>query len=248
MAEKLWYLKRCDFFAQLAPADFQLLETSSRLRTFARKAPIYLPAEAADAIFVLAEGRVKICHITPDGKQSILAFIEPGELFGELALFTAGPRDEYAEALDRSTIILVPSVTFHQLLDRRPEMSLSISKLMGTRRMRIERRLKHLLFLPNRDRLIHLLLELAERYGRATGGGVQLGIHLSHQELANVIGSTRETVTVLLRDLQQEGLLETGRKRITLRNPLALAQAVSAQAPQLPAGGSAATEPLKAGG
>src|SRR5262245_31004015 len=95
VAEKLWYLKRCELLAQLSTADFQLLEGYSRIRVFPRKAPVYLPAEAADAVFVLAEGRVKICHITPDGKQSILAFIEPGELFGELAVFAPGTRDEY---------------------------------------------------------------------------------------------------------------------------------------------------------
>jgi CRP-like cAMP-binding protein len=235
MAEKLWYLKRCELLAQLSPADFQLLEGYSRIRVFSRKAPIYLPAEAADAVFVLAEGRVKICHVTSDGKQSILAFIEPGELFGELAVFAPGTRDEHAEALERSTIVMIPSDAFQTLLQQRPELSLGVSKLMGIRRKRIERRLKNLLFVPSRDRLIHLLLELAEQYGKTGDDGVQLGLHLSHQELANVIGSTRETVTVLLRDLQQEGLIFTGRKRITIRDVNRLARAVSAPAPTLPA-------------
>jgi len=234
MAEKLWYLKRCELLAQLSPADFQLLEGFSRIRIFARKAPVYLPAEAADSVFVLAEGRVKICHITPDGKQSILAFIEPGELFGELAVFAPGNREEHAEALERSTIVMIPGDAFQSLLQQRPELSLGISKLLGVRRKRIERRLKNLLFVPSRDRLIHLLLELAEQYGNSCDDGVQLSIHLSHQELANVIGSTRETVTVLLRDLLQEGLILTGRKRITIRDMDQLARAVSASAPSIP--------------
>src|SRR5262245_26352472 len=144
MAEKLWYLKRCNLLAQLAPVDFQRLEGQSRIRVFPRKAPIYLPADAADAVFVLAEGRVKICHITADGKQSILAFIEPGELFGELAIFAPGRRDEYAEAIERSTIVMIPGDAFQDLLQHRPELSLGISKLMGVRRKRIERRLKNL--------------------------------------------------------------------------------------------------------
>jgi len=245
MAEKLWYLKRCELLSQLSPTDFQLLEGFSRIRVFARKAPVYLPAEAADAVFVLVEGRVKICHITPDGKQSILAFIEPGELFGELAVFAPGTRDEYAEAQERSTIVMIPGDAFQSLLQQRPELSLGISKLMGVRRKRIERRLKNLLFVPSRDRLIHLLLELAEQYGNSCDEGVTLSIHLSHQELANIIGSTRETVTVLLRDLQREGLILTGRKRITIRDVNQLAHAVSAPPPMPTSIRPAATEPVR---
>ena len=94
-----------------------------------------------------------------------------------------------------------------------------ITKLIGLRRRRIERRLRGLLFRSNRQRLIHLLLELAEQFGCPTARGAQIGLKLSHQELAGVIGSTRESVTLLLGELQQERSIEITRRRIELIEP-----------------------------
>ena len=142
---------------------------------FSRGEPIYLPADEARSVFLLAEGRAKICHLTPEGKQSILAFIDPGELFGELALLDAPQRDEYAEAVERSTVVMIPAAAMQELMERFPNVSLGVTKLFGFRRQRIERRLKNLLFLSNRERLTHLLLELVEQYGSQTTEGIRLG-------------------------------------------------------------------------
>ena len=102
MPEKLWFLKSCRVFEKLPAETLQRLEAVSTTKSFPRKTPIYLPADESRTVFLLLKGRAKICHLTPDGKQSILAFIEPGELFGELAVFGEGQRDEYAEAVENT--------------------------------------------------------------------------------------------------------------------------------------------------
>jgi CRP-like cAMP-binding protein len=234
MSEKLWYLKNCPLFEQLSADDLKNVEARSKSRTFARGTPIYLPLDETNSVFLLASGRVKICHLTPDGKQSILAFIEPGELFGELALLEVGPRDEYAESAEKSTIVLIPGEVMQQLMESHAGVTLGVTKLIGMRRRRIEQRLKNLLFLSNRDRLTHLLLELAEQYGTRENGGLRLRIQLSHQDLANVIGSTRETVTVVLGEMQQEGILSVGRRRIVILDLHKLASGVQRPIPVLP--------------
>ncbi|WP_146400906.1 Crp/Fnr family transcriptional regulator [Pseudobythopirellula maris] len=222
MTETLWFLKQCDLFRHLAPDEVAALEARSRSRTYKRGEPIYLPADQANGVLVLAEGRVKIGSLTSDGKQSILAFIEPGELFGELSLLEPGEREEHAEAAEKSTVILVPSDLMTALVERNPHIAYGVTKLYGLRRRRIERRLRSLLFRSNRDRLISLLKELADQYGEATAEGVKLRIKLSHQDLASVIGSTRETVTILLGELQAEGKLVLGRRKIVLTDPATL--------------------------
>ena len=234
MSEKLWFLKHCNLFEQLTAEELRRIEYRSRARAFPRKTPIYLPVDQGDAVYLLVSGRAKICHLTPDGKQSILAFIDPGELFGELAIFESGQRDEYAETLEESTVVMIPSDVIRELMQTRPSLSVGITKVIGLRRKRIERRLKNLLFLPNRDRLVHLLLELAEQYGTETREGVELGIKLSHQDLANVIGSTRETVTVVLGDLQSVGLIKVGRRKIVICSLPRLAGGVDRPPPPLP--------------
>jgi CRP-like cAMP-binding protein len=222
MSEKLWYLKHCDLFERLSPKELERLESRCRAKSFPRNTPVYLPIDEAHSVFLLASGRVKICHGTPDGKQAILALIDPGELFGELAMFDAA-RDEYAETIEPSTVVMIPREEMQRLAQEHPVVSMALTRLMGLRRQKIERRLKNLLYLSNRDRLTHLLLELAEQYGERTGEGVRLRIRLSHQDLASVIGSTRETVTVVLGELQAEGLISVGRRKITIRQPEQLA-------------------------
>jgi CRP-like cAMP-binding protein len=229
----MWYLKRCPLFEQLSPEKLAILEARCRARRFPRGAPIYLPMDAADGILLLAEGRVKIGSVTQDGRQTILAFIEPGELFGELALVDSTAREEFAEAVEKSSAVLIPREVMQELVESNPHVSLGVTKIIGLRRQRVERRLKYLLYRSNRERLTHLLIELAERYGRRSPEGIELTIKLSHQDLASIVGSTRETVTVVLGELQSEGRLTLGRRKIVLTDLPFLAQSVNVDVPRL---------------
>ena len=231
--EQIWYLKRCDLFQRLSTERLTQLETRCRIRKFPRASPIYLPADEATGILLLTSGRVKICSFSTEGKQAILAFIEPGEIFGELALIDSDRREEDAETAEVSSVILIPGEEIRKLMAEYPDVSLGVTKLFGLRRRRIERRLKYLLFRSNRERLVHLLLELAEQYGSPSREGINLRIKLSHQELANIIGSTRETVTVVLGELQAEGTIKIGRRRIVLTDLARLADSVSVPVPEV---------------
>ena len=164
---------------------------------------------------------MKIGSVTDDGKQTILALIEPGELFGELSVLDSSPREEFAEAAEKSTVVLVPAEAMRELVEENPAVAVGVTKLIGLRRRRIERRLKSLMFRSNRQRLVSLLTELADQYGEPAetpAGATRLRIKLSHQDLASIIGSTRETVTVVLGELQAEDLVEVGRRRILLKD------------------------------
>jgi CRP/FNR family cyclic AMP-dependent transcriptional regulator len=233
VAERHWYIKNCQLFERLSIDKLTRLEQRARVRRFSKGSSIYLPNDEAEGICLLVEGRVKICSSTPDGKQAILAFIEPGELFGELALVDATARDENAEAAADSTVVLLPLDVLQRLMEESPALALGVTKLIGLRRKRIERRLRSLLFRSNRDRLVHLLLDLAEQYGERTAEGVLLSIKLSHQDLAAVIGATRETVTVLLGQLQLDGLLKVSRQRIVIRAIERLARIADMAIPQI---------------
>ena len=197
---------------------------------------VYVPSDLGDCVLLLISGRVKIFHNTQDGKQAVLAIIDPGELFGELAIATLdeGQRDEYAETMEASTIVLIPADDIRRLAAESSGLSLGITKLMGLSRRRVERRLKSLLFRSNRERLVHLLFDLAEKYGRYTrDGGISLGIHLSHQELASIIGSTRETVTLVLGELQAEGSITVIRREIVLCQAGRLAEMIEVPLPKI---------------
>ncbi len=236
MQEKYWFLKNCRLFERLEASQLDWLEARSRLRRFTRSSMIYLPADQSDGVLLLAEGRVKISSLTAEGKQSILTFIEPGEVFGELALFQRGDREEFAEATEDSAIVLIPAESMRKVAEESPHLAMGVTRLVGLRRRRVERRLRYLLFHSNRERLVNLLLELAEDFGlQQADGSVTLRIKLSHQDLASIIGSTRESVTVILGQLQTEGHLELGRRRITLKGLDGLAKSIDAATPEVAA-------------
>jgi len=234
MHDKFWYLKNCDLFERLSPEEVARIESRSRSRSFKRGGLIYLPSDRGDAVLLLTSGRVKIYHLTAEGKQALLAFVDPGELFGELALLDSGQREEFAEAMEDTSVVRIPREEIHRLIEAHPTVSVGVTRLMGLRRRRVERRLKSLLFRSNRERLIHLLIELAEKYGRPQADGLLIGIKLSHQDLASMIGSTRETVTVILGELQSEGNLIIKRRQIILTQPESLAAGLDLPAPEIP--------------
>jgi CRP-like cAMP-binding protein len=223
MNENIWFLKRCDLFERLMPAEARRLESRAVCRTFKRREIIYFPAEPGQTVLVVLSGRVKIKAVTPDGKETIFSFFEAGELFGELALVGSGPRDEYAEAVEDSRIAAIPREDVLWLMEQRPDVALRVTKLVGLRRRRIENRLRNILFRSNRERIVSLLLELLEQYGQARGPFWEIRLRLSHQDLANLIGATRETVTVTLGQLQRDRLVRVDRKLITVLDRARLA-------------------------
>ncbi|MCA9239423.1 MAG: Crp/Fnr family transcriptional regulator [Planctomycetales bacterium] len=236
MTESLWWIKQCELFRRLAPGELQRLEQHSRCRSFPAKSPLILPSDGAESVFLLTEGLAKLSHLTGDGRESILAFIEPGELFGELALFDDRKPEEYVETVERCTVVAMPAEEVRRLVNEHADLAVGVTRLVGLRRQRIERRLRNLLFRSNRERLIHLLLDLSEQFGVQTNDGVQLRVRLSHQDIASLIGSTRESVTVLLGELKSAGEIGGGRRRVVLTKPCQLAKSVGRKEVRLASG------------
>lgn len=235
MSEKIWFLKRCGLFESLTAAQQQRLEARSVVRSFKPREIIYFPAEPGQSVLVLLRGRVKIKSVTPDGKETIFTFIDEGELFGELAVVDSQPRNEFAEAVVPVQVLAIPRDDMLWLMGQRPETALFITKLLGFRRRRIENRLKNILFRTNRERIVALLLELLESHGDPVGSHWEIRLRLSHQELSNLIGATRETVTVTLGQLQRERLIQTHRRRILVLDRKRLA--AEAQGPEVRSNG-----------
>jgi CRP-like cAMP-binding protein len=214
MAGPIWYLKTCNLFERLSDDEAERLNRRALVRKFKKKDVVYAPEQAGQTVLVLASGRVKIYDLTFEGRETILAFVEQGELFGELAALDGQPRREFAEAVEDCEVLAIPSDDFLALLESRADLSLSVTKLVGLRRQRIETRLRNILFLPSRPRLVRVLIELVEAHAERTGTRHAIRFPLSHQDFAGLIGVTRETVTLTLGQLQAEGLIAVERRRV----------------------------------
>jgi CRP-like cAMP-binding protein len=233
MANPFWHVRNCSLFERLSETQLAKLEKQARSKRFPKGSCVYLPHDSAETAFVLVSGRIRIGTITPEGKHAILGFIEPGELFGELSIIDTSQREERAEAIADSMVVMLMSSTLNQMMDDSASLAISLTKLIGLRRRRLERRLKNLLFRSNRHRLIYLLLDLAQQYGCKHPNGISLGIRLSHQDLACLIGSTRESVTNTLGELQEQGFVQIERQRVVLTNISSMSDEVDLKVPEI---------------
>jgi CRP-like cAMP-binding protein len=142
------------------------------------------------------------------------------------------PRKEYAEAVEDSLVLALPREELLWLMARRPDVALSVTKLLGFRLRRVENRLRNTLFRSTRERTIGLILELLDEHGeQLAGGGWEVRVRLSHQELANLIGATRESVTLALGQLQRDGLIAVHRRFIRVPDRRRLATAAEGPEP-----------------
>ena len=188
-------------------------------KSFRKKERIYLPGEPGQSIYLLKKGVVKISKVTLDGRELTLAFLKPGEIFGELEVMGETARDTQAEAHSDLLICVLRRENLMQIMEMKPKLGIQLSKLIGFRRKVIENRLENLIFRSISQRLASLLLELGREFGEPNGNGVKINLPLTHQDLANLIGAARQTVTETLHTFKSHGLIEMTGKWITFKNP-----------------------------
>ena len=220
--DKLWYLKQFNFLETMTPEEMESLSEMVVDNQVKKKQPIFMAGDPSENLYFLKVGRVKITRVDESGKEFTLTLLEPGEIFGELGLFDESPRETSATALEDSIICLMKRRDFERYASHKPELSFKLSKLMGLRLRQIENRMEELLFRDVPSRLARLLLRLVDRHPRETKHGLRINIKLSQQELANLIGATREMTSSVLNSLKKEGLIKFESKYIYIINRKAL--------------------------
>ncbi len=194
----------------------------TRMSEVRRRQRIYLPGDPSDQVFLLKAGVVKISAIGPSDRELILAFLSPGDVFGELAVVDDEPRDHLAEAYEDSVICAIDRDLFLTIVRESPELGYQVTKLMGFRLRRLRGRGEELLYKSAPARVAHVLLDLAEQHGVRDADGTVIPLRLSQSDLANLVGLTRETVNIILRDFRERQLLEVDRRSIRLKDTRAL--------------------------
>jgi CRP/FNR family transcriptional regulator len=172
---------------------------------------------ARSGLHLLLNGRMKTLRFSEDGRVMILDLLDTGEVFGEMALVAArGTEPTYAEALEEVEIETYPKFVLEAALRGRPAVALGIARLMAARRKRLERRLETQVFQRVPMRLATLLLELAERFGEPEERGTVLDIPLSQQDLGNLIGASREIVSLTLSEFRRRDAVSMLGRRIVV--------------------------------
>ncbi|MFK8164449.1 MAG: Crp/Fnr family transcriptional regulator [Lewinella sp.] len=224
--QQLWYVENIDLKHVFCPkkVDMGMMGDKDHLN-FDASQYIYLPEEPARKIFLINEGRVKIGTYGADGKEVTKAILSPGEVFGELALISEGNRRDFAYSLENTSLCVLEKEDLSAMLRERSELQLFFMRLIGNRTLQLEQRLENLMFKTSRSRITEFLHTLAETRGRAVGYEREVRNMLTHKEIADLTGTSRQTVNAVLNDLRRQNILTFDRKRMLVRDMEQLATA-----------------------
>ncbi|MBN4081691.1 Crp/Fnr family transcriptional regulator [bacterium AH-315-C07] len=221
MAEKtkIWYLENFNLFKGLSKAEMMELGERSVMKTASKNQFIYFPDEPSSTVFLLKEGKVKLGSYSDDGKEIIKAILQGGEIFGELGLAGEETRSDFALALDDDvTICAVGQNVLEDMMKKNPNLGLKITKIIGFRFRKLERRLESLVFKDARTRVVEFLKDQGIEQGEKVGDETLIRNFLTHQDIANLTATSRQTVTTVLNELREKDLIYFDRKRILIRD------------------------------
>ncbi len=208
---KLDYLLTMEIFRDLQPEAVHAIEHQTFMRSCTKGQILYSQNDRAEALFLLKRGQVHLYRLTPGGKHLELAIIGPGTFFGEMPLLGESLRHAYAEVTEEALVCVMSRTDVERLVATHPSVALRMIEAMGKRLAAQEDRLEELAYRHVPARLAAVLLRLSENQSETT-------IPLTHQELGDMIGALRETVTPILNDFQRHELVTLGRGRIIVHD------------------------------
>ena len=207
---KVAYLSETDLFQDLAARDLDELERSPAMSRCNRGRVFFTPGETGEVLFILKSGRVNLYRMTPEGKKLVIATIEPGTVFGEMSLIGQGMFDSFAEAAEDCTLCVMSRVDVERLLREHPAVSVRLLELLARRLQETQERLADVAYKSVPARIATTLLRLS--------GDGEAPVRLSHQDIAEMVGTYRETATRILNELRADGLIELKRMQIVVRD------------------------------
>jgi CRP/FNR family cyclic AMP-dependent transcriptional regulator len=209
-------LRKCDVLSRVPVEVVQRMVPGAKVVGYRARQVIYLPGDRAQGVFYVAHGRVKISKVTRDGKELTLAYRTGCDFFGEPCLLEGGPREEMAEAMEATSAVEVDRETLDQVLAQSGQAAYWFARALIARRKDLESRVEQLIFKDVGAKLAELLLELGLSHGVEDGRGIVIALKITHQEMANLIGSTRETVSLTLSQFKRKGLIQNEGRKVIL--------------------------------
>jgi CRP/FNR family transcriptional regulator len=218
--DKMLLIRNYDLWCQLSDQDYKDLNIEHHFMEVPKGEYIYFEAYNHNKIYFVKEGYIRIGFIDADGHERVKEIIQKGELFGQFTLERNNLHGEFAQAYKQDVSICAFHIDdFEKLLKKRPDLALRYSKQVGAKLRHIENRLQNLLNKDVKTRLIHFFWQLVEqKLGEAMPEGFCMPNYLKHEDIANLIGSSRQTVTTMINELETEGILSYDRQQICFLN------------------------------
>lgn len=203
-------------FQGLKPEELQLAEAKIYDRNYRKGMIIFLEGEPADNFIMVYSGKVKLTVTSEQGQEKIIQIVKQGDILGEVAAFDRGNYPVTAEVIEDAVIGMISVDELLKLVQKCPVVSLNLLKIMSRRLRQLQRQVKNLALKDAYGRLASRLFKLARDHGHQEEQGVTIGLALTHQDLANFIGTSRETVSRILREFEKAQVISVNKQFITI--------------------------------
>lgn len=227
--DNMLLIRNYDLWCNLSDQDYADLNIEHHFIEVPKGEYIYFEAYNLNKIYFVKEGYIRIGYIDAEGNEKVKEIIQKGELFGQFTLEKNNLHGEFAQAYKQDVSICAFRIDdFEKLLKKRPELALRYSKQVGAKLRNIENRLLNLLNKDVKTRLTHFFWQLVEqKLGENRPEGFCIPNYLKHEDIANLIGSSRQTITTMINELESEGILSFNRQQICFLNVKKLQKLVS---------------------
>jgi CRP-like cAMP-binding protein len=219
--ERTWCMSEVDIFADLDEREMDAMAQAAPMKTYAAGALVYTPHQPIEALFILKRGRIRIFRVSTEGRALTTAIINPGTIFGEMVIVGQQMHGSFAEALDEVVVCVMTRADVQRLLLGDQRIAARISETLGRRLAEVEQRLSDAVFKSVPERIAGALTTVATQH-QTIGLSRPAQVRLTHEQLAALAGTSRETTTKVLGEFADQGLIRLGRGRIAVLDPQAL--------------------------
>ena len=214
IGERTMTLKAVPFFTQLSDHELDLVRAVASEKTYPKNAVVLTEGEAGDSLYMIQTGKVKVFIGDEEGREIILKILGPGSFFGEMSMIDKQPRSASVTTLETSTFLVLQHAAFEKCVEQAPTIGNMVMQILAQRVREADRKIGTLALMDVYGRVASTLLELAVY----TNGKLMVGEKLSQQDLANMVGASREMVNRILKDLSDRGFISIESKAITIIN------------------------------
>ncbi|NLM53267.1 MAG: Crp/Fnr family transcriptional regulator [Firmicutes bacterium] len=214
MKKNAAYLQKVPFFQGLSEKELEMVSAVMIERLYPKGEILFFEGDPGEALFVIKTGRVKISKMSEDGREQILHILKDGDIFAEVILFDRGPYPATAEAVENTTCWLLSNAAMEKLLASQPLLAIKLLRIMSRRLRQAQILIRDLALHDTYSRLASLILRLIRREGKVTEKGIVLDLQLTRQEMASMIGTSRETVARILSRFQKDGIILLNKQQI----------------------------------
>ncbi|SFL08129.1 Crp/Fnr family transcriptional regulator [Halanaerobium salsuginis] len=216
MEETKQCLKDLTVFQNLDHEELEMFCQNSYARIYEKEEVIFFENDSVKKLYLLVKGKVKLSMLSAEGKEKVLTILQEGDIFGELSLFDEDPHPLTAEVMETARLLVIPWHELEKMIIQKPSLAIKIIEALAKKTRLLTSQVRELVFQDAAGRLASLLSRLAEDFGRKIEDGTVIDLVLTHQEIANLIGSSRVTVTKLINRFIDEGLMTIKKRKIII--------------------------------